>query len=353
MRGLLFSLLCQQALKRQGRPSGLIGQYKPYLNSNDSPTRDILKDYSGQGHDIQLYNFGYEGMSGYNPVPGSFVKVGIYSFNADLILNSTHLLKFNVISDLKYKSQIGTIPFSSSGLPKGSYTFNNKSNYDIIIGDYNLVTVSYTIKSGISKIEVEEYTGAGSYYFIYSGGDIPAGTIIEIEQLSDYPGALVSDGVDDYGICENFPILTKEKGYTIVAIRKILSEADVRRVFISNCLDLSGTQNLGAFYFERIEPELKQCFNFGRVTTVEINKELCFTYQTANSYNGTYLNIGDNLGQPYLRLFSWYNTNSAISIALYALEIYDHDLTDEEIESVKEAMVREYEKETGNVLEGV
>lgn len=31
--------------------------------------------------------------------------------------------------------------------------------------------------------------------------------------ISDiYPGALVFDGVDDYGICENFPILTKEKG---------------------------------------------------------------------------------------------------------------------------------------------
>lgn len=30
--------------------------------------------------------------------------------------------------------------------------------------------------------------------------------------ISDiYPGALVFDGVDDYGVCENFPILTKEK----------------------------------------------------------------------------------------------------------------------------------------------
>jgi hypothetical protein len=39
--------------------------------------------------------------------------------------------------------------------------------------------------------------------------------------ISDvYPGALVFDGVDDYGTCDNFPILTKEKGYTVVALRQ-------------------------------------------------------------------------------------------------------------------------------------
>ena len=43
--------------------------------------------------------------------------------------------------------------------------------------------------------------------------------------ISDiYPGALVFDGVDDYGVCENFPILTKEKGYTVVALRQYLVE---------------------------------------------------------------------------------------------------------------------------------
>lgn len=47
---------------------------------------------------------------------------------------------------------------------------------------------------------------------------------ITIEQLPIYPGALVFDGVDDYGVCDNFPILTKEKGYTVVALRQYLVE---------------------------------------------------------------------------------------------------------------------------------
>lgn len=44
-----------------------------------------------------------------------------------------------------------------------------------------------------------------------------------IEQIPEYQGALVSDGVDDYGYVDNFPVLTKEKGYTVCAIRKWLN----------------------------------------------------------------------------------------------------------------------------------
>ena len=46
--------------------------------------------------------------------------------------------------------------------------------------------------------------------------------------ISDvYPGALVFDGVDDYGVCDNFPILTKEKGYTVVALRQWITRGEI------------------------------------------------------------------------------------------------------------------------------
>ena len=38
--------------------------------------------------------------------------------------------------------------------------------------------------------------------------------------ISDiYPGALVFDGVDDWAGCDNLPLLPKEKGYSIIALR--------------------------------------------------------------------------------------------------------------------------------------
>lgn len=43
-----------------------------------------------------------------------------------------------------------------------------------------------------------------------------------IEQLPLYPGALVFDGVDDYGTCDNFPILNKEKGIYGCSVEKVV-----------------------------------------------------------------------------------------------------------------------------------
>lgn len=226
-------LLIRQALSHKtNRPSGLIGQYKPYLNSNDSPTRDILKDYSGQGHDIQLYNFGWVEESGYS--------------------------------------------------------------------------------------------------------------------TTNYPGALVSDGVDDYGICENFPILTKEKGYTVVAVRKWLNED--KGYFISKAKYNTST---GAFIMEGIRP--KDTYSFGKGNGIN-NISDVFTYQSSTSNNGKNITPGNAIDNEGLVIFNSVlniDVSRYSSIALYALEIYDRDLTDEEIESVKEAMIKEYEEATNNKLEGV
>lgn len=219
------------------RPEGLIGQYKPYLNSNDSPTRDILKDYSGQGHDIQLYNFGWVEESGYS--------------------------------------------------------------------------------------------------------------------TTNYPGALVSDGVDDYGLCENFPILTKEKGYTVCAIREPIKN-DKTCALLAHGINATSAKSV--FIFEAFTTSGDLITSWGNANYTEITDNK-FSFLKSDSYNNKLISKG-NLTQSVdnrIALFSY--TASGFSYlqkaALYALEIYDHDLTDEEIQIVKEAMISEYEKETGNILEGV
>lgn len=45
---------------------------------------------------------------------------------------------------------------------------------------------------------------------------------IKVELVPKYPGALVSDGIDDYGIYTNIPTFSRQNGYTIIAIRKWL-----------------------------------------------------------------------------------------------------------------------------------
>ena len=162
---------------------------------------------------------------------------------------------------------------------------------------------------------------------------------ILLEQLPLHKGALVSDGVDDYGICENFPILTKEKGYTVVAVRKILSEKD-NSIFLSKALNWNVGANLGAFNIELINNNLLVTTrSFGSNDPIEISKDL-FIYQTSNYYNGIKLYPQSNVDQPYLRLF--HDSVFYGSYALYALEIYDRDLTPYQIEAVKKRLMDKY-----------
>lgn len=47
---------------------------------------------------------------------------------------------------------------------------------------------------------------------------------IKVELIPKYPGALVSNGINNYGVCNNIPIFPRQAGYTIIAIRKWLDK---------------------------------------------------------------------------------------------------------------------------------
>lgn len=108
--------------------------------------------------------------------------------------------------------------------------------------------------------------------------------------ISDiYPGALVFDGVDDYGVCENFPILTKEKGYTVVALRRWLSFQDIGYP----SLVVNSTERTSAFNFEDFKSKTKSTWNWGRNVEISDNEmPLLYTYQTSTSYNGRTIPTG-------------------------------------------------------------
>lgn len=105
-----------------------------------------------------------------------------------------------------------------------------------------------------------------------------------------------------------------------------------------------------------------QVINFGAITLIE-NKNILlmqdvFTYLNSKKYNGKDIVIGNAQHTPRLNLFAGYTFLQQPSgkaelsnIALYAIEIYDRDLTDKEIAKVKERMIAEYELKTGNKYE--
>lgn len=151
--------------------------------------------------------------------------------------------------------------------------------------------------------------------------------------ISDvYPGALVFDGVDDYGTCDNFPILTKEKGYTVVALRQYLVEKSAAYLTV-NGDSISNT----SFIFEG--NNYKDTWNFGRATTIQASRILAT--QTSKQYDGVKLNIGTNTeGSNLLQVGKW--SKSYSNVAIWELVFLDHDATEEELTKIKDYFVKTY-----------
>lgn len=166
--------------------------------------------------------------------------------------------------------------------------------------------------------------------------------------ISDiYPGALVFDGVDDYGTCDNFPILNKEKGYTVVALRQWLSPETkiINEVLLGNFKNnpIWTNVNLAAFQFEvkyNIS-KIVQTNSFGIGNNITLNNNHLFLYQISNSYNGSILRIGNGDGGNFFTVGcggDQFYSNAAI----WELVFLDHDATEEELTKIKDYFVKTY-----------
>lgn len=140
-----------------------------------------------------------------------------------------------------------------------------------------------------------------------------------------------------------------ENGYTVCAIRKWLEiDLSVNTKFITE----QGRQSHGNFCIETIFSGVKRAISFNNLSIIDFDENLNFIYQTSNNYNGTNISKGSstsfdgNLG--LFKDLAAAGNYKCSKIALYALEIYDRDLTDEEITKVKARMIAEYESKTGN-----
>lgn len=162
--------------------------------------------------------------------------------------------------------------------------------------------------------------------------------------ISDiYPGALVFDGVDDYGVCDNFPILTKEKGYTVVALRQWITRGEIAQGLVSNVKDWLKD---GAFLLEyrNIQADhLNKPISFGKIGS-EMDLPHILTYQTSKSYNGVSITTGNFEGTDVLHVgkLAPIKVGTCINAAIWELVFLDHDATEEELTKIKDYFVKTY-----------
>lgn len=325
---------------------GMIARYSALgLTNEQMAANPVWVDKTGNGHDLQMKNFAWKGMSG----------VGGYEMNFNLWSNNVPS-----ISDISMSKTTTSVSVSV-----GNSAYNNnliyihKNNWDVnknhwlkvtsTYEDGDLAFIFYNDKN-TKKIELPANGYAnipaypefkGSYMYISTISNKQGS--FTIEQLPLYPGALVFDGVDDYGTCNNFPILTKEKGYTVVALRQWITRGEIAQGLVSN---VKNWLKDGAFLLEyrNIQADhLNKPISFGAIGS-EMDLPHILTYQTSKSYNGVSITTGNFEGTDVLHVGKLAPTNvgTCINAAIWELVFLDHDATEEELTKIKDYFVKTY-----------
>lgn len=304
---------------------GIVARYSASgLTNEQMAANPVWVDKTGNGHDLQLKNFSWKGMSG----------VGGYGDE-----NHQTFYKFTLDDYVFIASPPGAkhmnFTFRVTGLQPGNkLTLAFFGTTNTVYGTWN--------KDGIYTVDAD-IVEAGKPTYFYNGYGATRGEFT-IEILPLYPGALVFDGVDDYGTCDNFPILTKEKGYTVVALRQWITRGEGTLGLISN---VNIWFRDGAFVLEFRDTIVNRSNNpisFGAVGS-EMDLPHILTYQTSKSYNGVSITTGSFKGTDVLHVgklaMTGFGGNYA-NAAIWELVFLDHDATEEELTKIKDYFVKTY-----------
>ena len=323
---------------------GIVARYSASgLTNEQMAANPVWVDKTGNGHDLQMKNFAWGGMSG----------VGGYEMNFNLWTNNVPS-----IPDISMSTTTTSVSVSV-----GNSTYNNNliyihmNNWDINKNHWLKVTSTYEDGDLVFKfyndnnsknielpangyVNIPAYPEFKGNYMYISTTSNKQGSFT-IEQLPLYPGALIFDGVDDYGTCNNFPILTKGKGYTVVVLRQW--DQDFLNTTLTGGLLSTRNYSTGeGVAFEKIESSNKGYWNLGAGGIIDFAKSP-FTWQTSKQYNNVGILKGDkNHGKPLCVGCGLSGGQQCGRFAIWELVILDHDATEEELTKIKDYFVKTY-----------
>lgn len=330
---------------------GIVARYSALgLTNEQMAANPVWADKTGNDHDLQMKNFAWGGMSGVGGYTENYNSNKWYkvesridatwtykSFNARSIKDnrSAQLFYQSSLSDTGFRVLSCTIKVSGLTDGQGIEYVSNGTQQFVIMRIEN---------DGIYHLPSFDF-GAKNAYYGFKFLKLQESCNITIEQLPLYPGALVFDGVDDWAGCDNLPLLPKEKGYSIIALRNWITRYDAtqyKRPLISN-LD---TNDEGAFLIEYRKDENVNGVtgSYNSFTDVYIDDNNPITWQTSSSYNGQIIKKGTSKSTNKLCICKTYfgQLSNYANAAIWELIILDHDATEEELTKIKDYFVKTY-----------
>ncbi len=309
-----------------------------------------IEDADGKGRFLSFKNFAWKGMSGVGGYTENYDSNKWYkvasridttwtykSFNVKSIKdnNAAQLFYQSLSSDTGFRVLSCTIKVSGLTDGQGIEYVSNGAQPTVIMRIEN---------DGIYHLPSFDF-GAKNAYYGFKFSKLQESCDITIEQLPLYPGALVFDGVDDWAGCDNLPLLPKEKGYSIIALRNWITRYDAtqyKRPLISN-LD---TNDEGAFLIEYRKDENVNDVtgSYNSFTDVYIDDNNPITWQTSSSYNGQIIKKGTSKSTNKLCICKTYfgQLSNYANAAIWEIVILDHDATEEELTKIKDYFVKTY-----------
>lgn len=302
-------------VKHPFNPSLVDAWFMSGLSNADKPSsiRGI------KGNEMALKNFTYSLSSGFGKYEIDFnswtKNVNAANFtNSDSVIHLTEIL----VADSKFLQTSVDATISSYQVKVEGITDDIKLRY-VSYAEDGTGTYTY-LKNGINNLPIsyKKYTGFAA--------SVVGTCNITITQLpSAYEGALVFDGVDDYGICTGLPIMTD---YTVIC-RRVL-ENNTKNVVASKSVVVGN----GAFIFEYGN---NTTYSFSEYTySLAVNLKDSVSYQTKNFYNGSTITVGNADDTDTLTLGIIREGDSRLlKGAIYYFALYNKSLTPEEVEEEK------------------
>lgn len=181
------------------------------LSSGKSvPTNEILKvsgylqDLSGRKRNMKLNNFLFDMMSGvdgyknesFEAVPENtnikWKHLSYYSIQGKPTQKATDFGLYRVKNNA---NKFLYLKWNIEGIQEGNKVY---------LAQYNNESTRIELTNGVSDIALDTTNSDNpGYNYVVIISDQPYSTDITITQIPEYPGALVTDGVGDYGLVEN------------------------------------------------------------------------------------------------------------------------------------------------------
>ena len=373
---LFDEISTDEEIKELNNIVGIEGDYvqKPsyYWDAYGKSNLDVDKGYIKDQVSLQLnndttnnnslenFNFGYEGMSGYNGYPVIFganktwknkapegpnsyictINANKYNITQILLSNAWTYSYIKENGELtKYNKDVGSFKIKVTGLKS-----EIPLRYSYLSSTDATVTSNITIKSDGTYELPKSFANDGSlidnygwigFSFTRVSVDIPeiiTDVNITIEILPEYKNGLVYDGVDDYSENASIPLLSD---YTYIFKRTLLNKKYNSASIFKGSNQQSGG---GAFIcdYNSVEPDLlTQGYSFGAGLYVDSLNADSIVYGTRDSVNGTKITAGNNTDTEGLTVGKW---RAYKEMVFYKLFLYPRTVNMLSINMVKNMM---------------